>query len=156
MPPRAARGCPLGLKRYVRAQLEQTCARVRIGSAQVAAKAQRRRLAKSGRLNVRASEIEGSVRPVSVIKQVQGLCLQLELHPLAEGNHLGKRHVDIPDVRSVEPRVSPKRSWGRVLTDASNDTVAIAGRIAGKYLGINEGAKVSARYRIDSNGVLEL
>src|SRR6266581_1281965 len=148
MPPQGSFRQPwLGLKRNVCSQLQETRAKVRVRSAKVATQAERARLTESRVRDVGVPEIEWAsarYRKVRVVEHIQSVRLECELHPLANGDGLRQRHVEVPNVRAVKPWINPKGSRRRVLADASNVAIAVGSRISRQQLRIDDGGVVGA------------
>src|SRR6266704_4755522 len=110
MPPPASRSWPLGSKRKVRAQLDHSRA-VDIAYS-------------PGGAEARGLDTRCWVRPVWVVKYIQKFALKIEPNFLPNGNHLGDRQIVIPEMRTIEPYLTAQRSWGDILANIGEVTVA--------------------------------
>src|SRR5690242_12838687 len=124
MPLRPAAGAPCsGLESDVGSKLEHSRAAVVVCR-------NVRETHRTGGADTRPGNEAAWGAPVLVVEDVQCLCLKSKPEPLSEGNSFCERHIVVPDVRSVKPRVESQRSRGGVLTNSLKERIAIPRRCA--------------------------
>src|SRR6266853_5077792 len=118
MPPQAGqKPTSLGLERNVGAQLNHP--RTIVNARGHVREILYPRGPESGRIN-KISRIP----PVRMVKCIQQLGLQRKANLFSNWNDFRKRHIIIPKMRPIQPRVKSERSRSRVLAYALKDRVA--------------------------------
>ena len=119
----------LGSEGYVRAQFEHPCPTIVVCGA--IGKALGCGIRKPGIVSEDAACVRrrsARNRPVRMIEDIQGFGLQCKLKSLSKRNGLRQRHICVPKMRTVQPRVNSKRARGRILANPDEERNAVGWR----------------------------